>query len=95
MRRVISGLSAFLVMAMIIAFTAVPALAQQRGLVNVDVDVTDNVLIVQVPIGVAANICGVDANILAQQRGQQDVACEANADSTADAIAQLPPAFQP
>ena len=92
MRRIIATLAA---MAMLAIAAAAPALAQQTGLVNVDVDVTDNVLIVQVPIGIAANLCGINANVIAQQRGQQDVACEADADSTADAIAQLPPAFQP
>ncbi len=92
MRRVIAVL---FVMALMVATTITPAFAQQRGLVNVDVDVTDNVVIVQVPIGIAANVCGINANVLAQQRGQQDVDCEANADSTADAIAQLPGQFQP
>ena len=54
-----------------------PAIAQQtrqEGLVNVNVanvlndlnvDVSNNT--VQVPIGVAANVCGVNANVLAQQ----------------------------
>ncbi len=92
MRRILAVLA---VTALMAVATVAPALAQQRGIVNVDVDVTDNVLIVQVPIGIAANICGVDANVLAQQRGQQDVACEANAASTADVIAQLPGPFRP
>ena len=57
-----------------------PAVAQQSGLVNVDVsnvlndleiDLLNNSLnnnTVQVPIGVAAAVCGVDANVIAQQR---------------------------
>jgi hypothetical protein len=60
-----------------------PALAQvstQGGLVNVDVsnvlnnldvDLLNNSLnnnTVQVPIGVAAAVCGIDANVIAHQR---------------------------
>ena len=55
-----------------------PAVAQQSGLVNVnvedvlnDLDLLNNSLnnnTVQVPIGVAAAVCGVDANVIAQQR---------------------------
>lgn len=58
---------------------AIPAAAQQNGLVNVDVsnvlnnldlDLLNNSLnnnTVQVPIGVAANVCNVSANVIAQQ----------------------------
>ena len=55
-----------------------PATAQQSGLVNVnvedvlnDLDLLNNTLnnnTVQVPIGVAAAVCGIDANVIAQQR---------------------------
>jgi hypothetical protein len=46
---------------------------RQEGLVNVAV--TD--LVVQVPIGVAANICGVAVNVLVQDSRTGDVICEA------------------
>ena len=72
-----------LLAAAVMAATATPALAQvntQGGLVNVDVsnvlnnldlDLLNNSLnnnTVQVPIGVAAAVCGVDANVIAHQR---------------------------
>lgn len=67
-----------------LAFGLVPAmaLAQQEGLVNISVE--DNV--VQVPVGVAAQVCpGVDANVLAQQFvGTSDVACEIDQDVAAE-----------
>ena len=75
---------------------AAPATAQQSGLVNVDVsnvlnnldiDLLNNSLnknTVQVPIGVAANVCGVTANVLAAQRKSGDpVTCTATNTSTA------------
>src|SRR3712207_2507458 len=50
------------------------ALAQQQeGLVNVAIDVEDNV--VQVPIGIAAQVCGIDAAVLAQQENTDDAVC--------------------
>lgn len=75
MKRIIATLSA---MAMMTALAAFPALAQpqQRGLVNVTVgDVT---ILEKVGVGVAANVCGVQANVLAQQIAQTGTAtCEA------------------
>ena len=75
---------------------AVPAAAQQNGLVNVnvsnvlnnlDLDLLNNSLnnnTVQVPIGVAANVCGITANVLAAQRkGGDTMTCTANNTSTA------------
>jgi hypothetical protein len=75
---------------------AAPAAAQQTGLVNVDVsnvlnnlslDLLNNSLnnnTVQVPIGVAANVCGVNANVLAAQRKSGGpVTCAAKNTSTA------------
>jgi hypothetical protein len=51
----------------------------QRGLVNVAlVDV-----FVAVPVSVAANICGVTVNVLAESLNQGSVDCEALADSNA------------
>ena len=75
---------------------AAPAAAQQTGLVNVDVtNVLNNLSIdllnnslnnntVQVPIGVAANGCGINANVLAAQRKSGGpVNCEAKTVSSA------------
>ena len=72
-----------------------PAAAQQNGLVNVDVsnvannldlDLLNNSLnnnTVQVPIGVAANVCGINANVLAQQAKGGNATCEAKSVSKA------------
>lgn len=76
-----------------------PALAQQNGLVNVDVsnvlndldlDLLNNSLnnnTVQVPIGIAANVCGVDANVLAGQR-KSDSPVNCAAKNTSQALKQ-------
>lgn len=82
-----------------LATAVTPALAQQNGLVNVDVsnvlndldlDLLNNSLnnnTVQVPIGVAANVCGVDANVLASQRkAGSPVSCAAK--NTSQALKQ-------
>jgi hypothetical protein len=59
---------------------AVPAGAQnQSGLVNVAV--VDNT--VQIPIGVAANVCGVAVNILASNILNGDTTCSAVSGATA------------
>jgi hypothetical protein len=54
---------------------------------------------VQVPVGIAANICGVSANVLAQQRrSDQDVTCTAQGEGDATSntvIRSLPRPFQP
>ena len=92
MRRVTSTFAALIVMALLVAFTAIPALGQGQGNQNGLVNVQIGNVIVQVPIGVAANICGVNANVLAQQeRGNEDVACTADA----DAISEVPAPFLP
>jgi hypothetical protein len=57
------------------------AAAPQQGLVNVNV--VDNT--VQVPIGIAANVCGVQAGVLAQGLVQGPVDCTALGDATATA----------
>jgi len=44
---------------------------------------------VQIPIGVAANVCGVQANVLAQGGIQEPVDC------TASTTQDLPVAFRP
>ena len=77
-------------------FIASSAFAQQAGLVNVslgdvrpeiakniNVDVSQIPVTVQVPVGVAANVCGVDANVLAQQGQGGTAACTAKNTSTA------------
>jgi len=51
----------------------------QTGLVNISV--TDNVI--QVPIGLAANICNVQAAVLASGVGQDGASCTAVSDSFA------------
>jgi hypothetical protein len=72
---------------------AAPASAQPvvtGGLVNITiVDIlNDNEVNVQVPIGVAANVCGVQANVLAQGGIQEPVDC------TAATTQELPVAFR-
>jgi hypothetical protein len=59
---------------------AVPVAAQnQEGLVNVNVsDIT-----VQVPVAIAANVCGVAVNVLSEQL-PGDVECNADAESAAE-----------
>jgi len=76
------------------AATAAPLVT--GGLVNITVtDVLNgNQVNVQVPIGVAANVCGVDidANVLARQ-GRDD-STSGPIDCTASNTADLPVAFQ-
>jgi hypothetical protein len=80
-------------MALMVAITAMPALAQpqQNGLVNITItDVLNNNQVnVQVPIGVAANVCGVQANVLARGGVQEPIDC------TAATTQDLPVAFRP
>ena len=78
------------------------AFAQQSGLVNVDisnvanniakninVDVSQIPVTVQAPIGVAANVCNVAANVLGAQGGAGGGSCTAKTTSTAlDQIVQ-------
>lgn len=84
----------YLVAIAAVAAIATPAAAQQSGLVNVDVsnvlndlDLLNNSLnnnTVQVPIGVAANVCGITANVLAAQRkGGDTMSCTAKNTSNA------------
>ena len=75
---------------------AVAAHAQQSGLVNVDVsniraDIAKDINVnasqipvnVQVPVGIAATVCGVDANVLAQQKQGSSPTCQAKNKSEA------------
>lgn len=66
--------------ALAMGVAAAPAAAQtsQDGLVNVAV--TDNT--VQIPIGVAANVCGVTAAVLSQQINTGTVDCTALSNAT-------------
>lgn len=54
---------------------------------NISVDVSQIPISVQVPVGVAANVCNVDANILAEQKKAGDATCEA--ESTSQALEQV------
>ena len=58
---------------------AAEAQTQQEGLVNVNVE---NVT-AQVPIGIAANVCDVNANVLAEQLRQGGAECDADATTIA------------
>lgn len=64
---------------------------EMMALVNITViDVlSGNEVAVQVPIGVAANVCGVQANVLAQGGIQEPVDC------TSSTTQDLPVAFRP
>jgi hypothetical protein len=52
---------------------------RQSGLVNVAITDTN----VQIPIGIAANVCGVSANVIAQFVATGPVTCDALADAEA------------
>jgi len=62
-------------------------------LVNITITdvLNDNQVNLQVPIGVAANVCGVDANVLARQRKGDSGPIDCTASNTAN----LPVAFRP
>jgi hypothetical protein len=64
---------------------------EMMALVNITlIDVlSGNEVAVQVPIGVAANVCGVQANVLAQGGVQEPVDC------TASTTQDLPVNFRP
>jgi len=54
---------------------------QQEGLVNLSVDGNT----IQVPVGIAANVCDVDANVIAQQvKGTDESACEIDQETAAE-----------
>lgn len=75
--------------------------SQQGGLVNVslgdvilqqiandiNVDVSQIPVTVQVPIGIAANVCGVAANVLAQDTNTEGAECDAT--SSSEALTQV------
>jgi hypothetical protein len=85
--------ASFFAAALMAITAAAPASAQPiitGGLVNITiVDVLNNNEVnVQVPIGIAANVCGVQANVLAQRNIQEPVDC------TAATTQELPVAFR-
>lgn len=78
------------------ALAAAPAFSQQSGVVNVDirnvanniaqnlkVDVSQIPVTVQAPVSVAANVCGVAANVLGQQTTGGSGSCTATTTSAA------------
>lgn len=69
-RMRLTAVAAACCMALVGATTTAEA-ANQRGLVNVNVDD------VQVPIGVAANICNVSVNVITAATGNQAGDCDA------------------
>jgi hypothetical protein len=84
------------------ALTIIPVLAQQTGLVNVDlsnirteiaknisVDVSQVPVNVQVPVDVAATVCDVNAAVLADQVKSGSATCTAKNDtSTLNSVVQ-------
>ncbi len=75
---------------------AMSATAQQSGLVNVNtgnilsdiaidlnVDISQIPITVQAPIGIAANVCNVAVNVLAQAAQRGSAECDAQTTSTA------------
>ena len=65
--------------------TIIPAQAQQqKGLVNVNVTDVGVPVNVQAPVGIAANVCGTTAAILAEDVGKGDATCETDAESAAN-----------
>ena len=71
--------AAVTVVATAIAVAPASAQTQQEGLVNVNLENID----IGVPISVAANICDLDVNVLADIRELGGTACDADAESGA------------
>ena len=61
-----------------------PASAAQNEAGNSLVNVQIGDVLVQVPVAVAANVCDVNANVLAEQNKAGQAKCDADATSTAD-----------
>jgi hypothetical protein len=64
---------------------AAPAMGAQNEAGNSLVNVQIGDVTVQVPVAVAANLCDVNVNVLAQQNKAGETTCEADAESSADA----------
>ncbi len=88
----------FVPIAIAAAMVATPAMSQLVGgglvVVNVsnvanniardlDVNVSNIPVTVQVPVGIAAAVCGVNANVLAQQKKTGGSACDATSNNAA------------
>jgi hypothetical protein len=71
-----------------IAIAAPTAGAQpQTGLVNIDLDVSRNNIAVVVPVNAAANICGVEVEVLtADLLDNNQAFCAADADQTVELV---------
>ena len=82
MRRILALISVAVLMG---ALTAMPALAQtqQDGLVNVNIEnvLNDNVITIQLPIAVAAQVCNVPVAVLAEQENNGGAECTADVKS--------------
>ena len=79
MRRILALISVTVLM---VVLTAAPALAQQIGLVNVEIEDTT----IQVPIGVAANLCDINVAVLvADFEDDGDAKCVATNETIATA----------
>lgn len=96
MKNVIRGILVAGALALGLVATEASAQANQEGLITVninnvannlardlDVNVSQIPVTVQVPIGVAANVCNVSAAVLAQQRGTGAAPCEATSTNRA------------
>ena len=90
MKRILAVLATT---ALMVALSAMPTLAQPVFTGGINILVTDvasgNQVSVQVPIGVAANVCGIQANVLAEGNVAEPVNC------TASTTQDLPVRFRP
>ncbi len=89
-KKIVSVWMSVLLIAFVLAIPSAAQQSQQNGLVNVDIsNVANNIaqnlkvnvsqipVTVQVPIGIAANVCGVAANVLSSQAKQGNATCQA------------------
>ena len=78
MKRILAVLATA---ALMVAMMAMPASAQQQGLINLEISGNT----VQVPVAVAANICDVSVNVVAENTEPgSTTTCEALADAEAN-----------
>jgi hypothetical protein len=81
LRKPLLGLTLALAMMFAMALPAAAQPPQQEGLVNVNI----SEVLVQLPISIAANVCNVAVNVLAEQVLEDpDYACESQAESGAN-----------
>jgi hypothetical protein len=73
--------AAFVAVVMLVMTVAPATAARQNGLVNLNIE--DN--IVQIPIGIAANVCDVNASVLAALVDNDETNCRSTADALAGA----------